>query len=228
MQNAFSVAQSFVGSLPVGVIALTVLVVGWLAAYLLRFLLSKGLELVRFNRLADKIGIGEFLRKGQVRHQPSRLVGSFASWTIRLVTLFQIARILDIKIVNAFSDRLASIVPGLLAGIFIGIVGLLLVSFLGNFVMTVARTAGFPHAPLLARVVKIAGYILVLGLALEQVDLSRSMISALFQILFAAIVFGLALAFGLGCKDLARDASVRFLQNLREKRRNDGHSDLEG
>jgi hypothetical protein len=48
------------------------------------------------------------------------------------------------------------------------------------------------------------------------------------QILFAALVFGLALAFGLGCKDIARDAAMRFLQNLREKRRTDERADLEG
>ena len=76
--------------------------------------------------------------------------------------------------------------------------------------------------------VKIAGYILVAGLALTQVDLGRTLISTMVQILFAAVAFGLALAFGLGCKDLARDAASRWLQNLREKRRSDGRSDLEG
>ena len=74
----------------------------------------------------------------------------------------------------------------------------------------------------------IAGYILVVGLALEQVDINRTMISTMMQLLFAAVVFGLALAFGLGCKDLARDAAARFLQNLREKRRTDSRPDLEG
>ena len=54
------------------------------------------------------------------------------------------------------------------------------------------------------------------------------MISTLIQILFAAIVFGAALAFGLGCKDLARDAFTRVLQSLREKKRTDGRADLEG
>jgi hypothetical protein len=48
------------------------------------------------------------------------------------------------------------------------------------------------------------------------------------QLLFGAVVFGLALAFGLGCKDMARDAATRIVQNLREKRRADGRADLEG
>jgi hypothetical protein len=228
MQNAFSSISAFIKSLPSGVIAILILIGGWLAALLLRFILTKLLDLVRFGAICEKLGISEFLRKGQVRYLPSRLIGMIAYWTVLLVMLFQIARVLDIKVVTSFSDRLAAIVPGLLAGLFIGIIGLVIFTFIGNFVMTVARTAAFPHAALLSRTVKITGYILVLGLALEQVDLSRTMITALFQILFAAVVFGLALSFGLGCKDIARDAAAKFIQNLREKRRTDGRSDLEG
>jgi len=228
MEHAADMAASFVGSLPSGLRAVLVLVGGWLAAFFLRFALTWLLDLVRFNAGCDTLGISEFLRKGQVKHRPSKLAGVIAYWTVLLVALLQMSRILDIKVVTSFSDRLASTVPGLLAAVFIGIIGLVLVAFIGNFVMTVARTAGFAHASLLARIVKIAGYVLVVGIALEQIDVSRTMISSMLQILFAAVVFALALAFGLGCKDMARDAAMRFLQNLRERRRTDGRPDLEG
>jgi len=228
MHELFSSVAGFLHSLPPVLHALLVLAGGWLAAFVLRWGLTWLLDLVRFNRACDRLGISEFLRKGQARHRPSRLVGLLAYWTVLLVALLQMSRILDLKVVTAFSDRLASTVPGLLAGLFVGIIGLVVVSFIGNFVMTVARNAGFAHAELLARVVKIAGYVLVVGLALEQVDVSRTIVSVLLQLLFAAVVFGLALAFGLGCKDIAREAATRFLQNLRERRRADGRPDLEG
>ena len=228
MEHAIELAVSFLTSLPSGLRAVLVLGGGWLAAFFLRFALRWFLDLVRFNTACDRLGISEFLRKGQVKHRPSKLAGVIGYWTVLLVALLQMSRILDIRVVTSFSDRLASIVPGLLAGLFIGIIGLVVVSFIGNFVMTVARTAGFPYAAQLARIVKIAGYILVVAIALEQIDISRAMISAMIQILFAAVVFGLALAFGLGCKDLARDAATRFLQNLRERRRTDDRPDLEG
>jgi hypothetical protein len=228
MQEFISSFGAFIGSLPPGVTALLILIGGWLAAFLLRLILSWLLGLVRFNRACDKVGISEFLRKGQAKHQPSELVGIIAYWTVLLVALFQIARLLDIKVVKTFSDRLSAIGPGLLAAIFIGIIGIVVISFIGNFVMSVARTAGFAHAALLSRVVKIAGYVLVVGLAFEQIDLNRTLISTMLQLLFGAVVFGLALAFGLGCKDMARDAATRIMQNLREKRRTDGRADLEG
>ena len=214
--------ESFFRSLPAGFQALLVLAAGWIAAVILRLLLWRFLELVRFNRLC------EFLRKGQVKNGPSRLIGFVAYWTTLLLTLFQISRILDLKVVTSFSERLTAIVPGILAGAFIAIVGLVVVTFIGNFVMTLARNAGYSHARLVARAVKVAGYVLVGGLALGELDIGRTLVTTILQILIGAVVFGLALAFGLGCKDLARDAAMRWLHSLREKGRTEGHSDLEG
>ncbi len=228
MREILAWIVSFLKSLPLGILAVLVFLGGWIGATFLRFIMWKLLDLVRFNKLCDRMGISEFLRKGQVSRQPSILAGIIVYWAALLVTLLEISRVLDIKVVNSFSERLTAIVPGLIAGAFVGIIGLVVVAFIGNFVMTVARNAGFPHAALLARVVKTAGYVLVAVFAFAQMDLGRTVINAMLQILFAAIAFGLALAFGLGCKDIARDAVVRLLQNLREKRRTDGRSDLEG
>jgi hypothetical protein len=220
--------ESFFRGLPSGLFAVLVLAGGWIAAVLLRLLLWRFLELVRFNRLCERLGIAEFLRKGQARHGPSRLVGLAAYWTMLLVTLFQISRILDLKVVTSFSERLGAIVPGLLAGAFVGIIGLVVVTFIGNFVMTLARNAGFAHAGLLARAVKVAGYILVAGMALAELEIGRALVTTVLQILIGALAFGFALAFALGCKDMAREAATRWLHNLRERSRADGRSDLEG
>jgi hypothetical protein len=228
MASIFEAVGGFFRSLPTWVLALMVLAVGGGSAFLLRFICWKLLPLIRFDTLCARIGISEFLRKGQVSRQPSRLVGTFAYWAVLVVTFFQLSRLLDITVVTSFSQQLAASVPQILAAFFIVIIGLVVVSFIGNFVMTLARNAAYPHASLLARAVKIAGIVLVFGLALEQLNLSRTLISAMFQILFAALAFGTALAFGLGCKDIARDAMQRFLRNLREKGRADKGPDLEG
>lgn len=228
MASFFGAAGDFLRSLPSWVRALMVLAVGGCSAFLLRFLCWKLLPLIRFDRLCARIGISEFLRKGGVSRPPSRLVGTFAWGVVFVVTFFQVSRQLDIDVVTSFSGEVAASVPRILAAFFVVLVGLVVVSFIGNFVLTVARNAARPHASLLARGVKIAGIVLVLSLALEQLNLSRSLLTSLFQILFAAAALGTALAFGLGCKDIARDAMLRLLRNLREKERAEKGPDLEG
>ena len=208
--------------------AALVLAVGWAAALVLRFLLSRLLELVRFNTLCDRIGVTEFLRKGQARNRPSKLVGIVAFWVVLVITFFWIARILDIKVLSSVSDRIAASAPAFVAALFIGIIGLVAVSFLGNFVATLTRTAGLPHARLVSRSVRAAGGLIIVVLALEQLNLSGTLLSSLVLIVVAAAAFGIALAFGLGCKDLAREALQKFLAGLREKDRISRGSDLEG
>ena len=228
MASFFAAVAEFLRTLPSWVRALMVLAVGGGSAFLLRFLCWRLLPIIRFDALCARIGVTEFLRKGRVSRPPSRLVGTFAWGVVFIVTFFQVSRQLDIGVVNAFSGEVAASVPRILAALFIVLVGLVVVSFIGNFVLTVALNAARPHANLLARGVKIAGVVLVLSLAIEQLNLSRSQLISLAQILFAAAAFGAALAFGLGCKDIARDAMLRFLRNLREKERAEKGPDLEG
>jgi hypothetical protein len=228
MGSFFAALGDFLRAMPAWVRALVVLLVGGGSAFLLRFVSWKLLPVIRFDALCARIGITEFLRKGGVSRPPSRLVGAFVWGVILIVTFFQASRQLDIGVVNAFSGEVAASVPRVLAAFFIVLVGLLVVSFIGNFVLTVALNAARPHAKLIARVVKVTGIVLVLSLAIEQLNLSRSLLTSLFQILFAAAAFGTALAFGLGCKDIARDAMLRLLRNLREKERAERGPDLEG
>ena len=108
------------------------------------------------------------------------------------------------------------------------VVGGILVAFLANFATTIARNAAMPHAALLSRSIKGVGYLIIATVALEQAGLGQTALSTMFLLLFGAAAFGLALAFGLGGKELARGAIERFLRNLRERERGSRGGDLEG
>ena len=215
-------------SIPAPVAALVVLVVGWLAAYIIRIIISKFLLLIRFDKLGAKAGLSEFLRKGHVKYTPSRLAGVIIYWLMLLVVFLSVARILDLDIYLALSGKLIQALPNILAGLLVAIVGYLIVSFSIDFVLTIALNASIASARLLSRVIKWLGVIIVVTMALEQIGLGRSIVEFIFQILLAAIAFGSALAFGLGCKDMARETLQKIIRNLREQERGSNGSDLEG
>jgi hypothetical protein len=85
-----------------------------------------------------------------------------------------------------------------------------------------------PNARLLSKSIKYLGIAIVVMVALGQIGLGKSIIDFMFEILFGAVCLGAALAFGLGCKDMARDSMQRFLRNLKEKGRGSQGTDLEG
>jgi len=215
-------------SLPSGLAALITLVLGWLAAVSLRFLAAKLMALVRFDRLSERTGLSEFLRKGGVAYSPSRLVGAIAYWIVLALALYLTAKSLDVRIADTIADKVVDFLPSLLASALVAILGAILVSFLANFAMTIARNAGTPHGRLISRAIRAIGYLVVVSLALEQLGLGRTVLSMIFVILFAAVALGCALAFGLGSVDLAKGAMQRFIRNLEERGRGSKGGDLEG
>ncbi len=215
-------------AMPPALSALLILPAGWLFARFVRFAVARLLAALKVDKLAERTGFAEFLRKGEVEYSPSRLGGAIAYWIVILAVCVAIARSLDVRFVEALSDRIVELFPSVLAAVIVLAIGAMLVTFASNFARTIARNAAWPHAELIARVMKYAGNTILVLVALEQAGLASSMLSRLLQILFAAIVVALALAFGLGCKDLARGAAERFIENLRERDRGSKGSDLEG
>lgn len=210
-------------------ISMVVILVGWLLAILVRYLVSKILELVKLNLLADKIGITEVLKKGKINYTASRLTGIIFFWLMIMITLFAVADIAGISVLEPIFKRMSENIPNIVSSMIILIVGGLTATFLGNFVQTVANNAAFPHPGLFSRGTKYATMVLVLILAFENLQIGSGIISYTFLILLAASTFGIALAFGLGCKEMARDLAEQFVKNLEERNRKGPKGpDLEG
>ena len=60
--------------------ALVILFVGWLVARAVEALVAKGLRAVRFNQVADRAEIDQFLERAGVRLDPASVVGKLAYW----------------------------------------------------------------------------------------------------------------------------------------------------
>lgn len=201
---------------------------GWLAAIMARTLLARMLTAFRFNTLCDRAGICDFLRKGEVPLTPSQLVGRGLYWMILILTLMEAARLLDIEVAAALRHRLVAALPPLLSAAFVLAAGMIVVAFLAGFVRTLFRNAGSAYATLWSRIARGLGVLLVLAVAFEQADMRGSLLASVMQIGLAAIAFGAALAFGLGCKDMARHTMEKVVTELRERHKDDSKSDMEG
>lgn len=220
--------RSFLLGLPPIAGALLTFILGWVVALLARMLVPKVLGLLRFDRLSEKTGIASFLRKGNVHHSPSRLVGYLLYWFLMIAVLSNTVARLDEGVATSLSAWLRSALPNLLATLITVIIGLVVVTFLSNFIITIARNAAVQSPDLIGRIIKYLGFFIVATIAMDQLGLGQTIISTIFVLIFAAIALGVGLAFGLGCKDMARKAFEEFIKNLREKQRVGQGSDMEG
>jgi hypothetical protein len=100
-------------------------------------------------------------------------------------------------------SRLVEYVPNIIAAVFVLIFGSFLASFISTIVRTSASNAGMGNAKLLAKVTHAVLVIFAIIIAVEQLKIATALIALAVNVILASIGIGVALAFGLGCKDLA-------------------------
>ena len=98
--------------------------------------------------------------------------------------------------------RLFSYIPNVLAALIVLVVGILTARFLGRSVLISAVNMKLQSARLLSVGVKWLVLVLAGAMALEHLGIGGNIVTLSFGILFGGIVLALALAVGLGSKDM--------------------------
>lgn len=184
-------------------IALGVLVVGWLIAKAFRFSVVKALRLLNFNVLTERAGVDGFLQQGGTEQDTTEVVGWIAYAIALLISLIIAFNSLGLTQVTDLLSKLLLFVPKVLVALLIAVFGSYFARFVGSSVDSYCRGAGISDGNLLGRVARYAVLTFVLLLAIDHLDISGGLIQQTFLILLAGLVFAAALAFGLGARDHA-------------------------
>jgi len=207
--------------------AFLVLAAGLAGACVGRILVTFGLRLLRFDRMCERSGTTAFLRRGGITLTPAELVGRGVFWLILLAVLLEAARLLNFEVATELRRRVIEAVPALISAGLLLAVGLSIIVFLSEVVKTFMKNAGNPYAHIWAKAAKWAGAALVVILAVEQANLKGTILSGMLCIAFSSVALGCALAFGLGCKDMARQAMERWMEEMRERHREASGPDMD-
>lgn len=228
MNEIIDSVWNWIGELPSAIGAVLILLVGWGIAKLLKIIVPKLLVWLKFDVLGGKIGINEFLRKGHVEYAPSKLVGVFLYWVVMLVSLAEAASMLDKSAAASIRSWLFGGIPTILAAVITAVIGVLIVQFLSNFVLTIMNNSGVGSGSLVQKLIRGVGYIIVVVMVMNQLGLGESIVSILLLLLIGSVALGVAIAIGLGCKDMARQYIEGLITAIRERERASHGTDLEG
>jgi len=199
--------------LPVLAGALVILIVGWIVAKAIRRLVDWLLKTVRFDALADKAGISEILRKGDLEISAREVVGSIVYWLIIIMVLVMTVDALGLPKASDILSSLFAYVPKVIAALLVLIVAMFLANFVSGIVRTAAGNAKLPKPEILAGISRWAIIIFAVTISLEQLGIAPLLVTATFNIVLGGICLALALAFGLGGKD----AAAKYLEGLKKK-----------
>jgi len=204
------VAESIANFLPGALVFLVVLVGALVVALVLRYTLRRALNGLDFDRRAELLGIS--MNAWAPSRSVSTLIASVAYWTVLAVGLLLGLTALNAALPSQFAVSILQYVPHLLAALLILVVGGIVARFLARAALIGAVNMGMQHARLLSLTVKWLVLIAAAAMALDHIGIGRTVLVLAFGIVFGGVVLAIALAVGLGARDVVSRALERQLR----------------
>ena len=172
----------------------------YLIARLVSELVTRLLAGIGFDKVLHRIGFRQ-ASDGEISEgrSPSELVGYVVLIAVMLAATIEAMEILNF-------DRLAGIVTAftVFAGnVLLGVIILAVGFYLASLAASAIRSSSLRGADLMGNLAQASIVILATAMALRQAGLAEDIINLAFGILLGAVGVAIALAFGLGGRDLA-------------------------
>ena len=198
---------------PTLLLALAILIVGYLLAHAIEKLLTKVLRMIEFDKVMEKMGLVHILKVGEVKHKPSDLIGLLTYCVLMITTLIMTVKVFGLTSVFGMLDSVLAFIPNVIAGVLVLTIGMLIAKTVSAIVFVVAKNADMPLADTVSRLCKYAIMVFVAIIFLKEIGFV-ALFEGHYPIFIGGIVFAIALAFGLAGKDIAS----RYLDVLNIKR----------
>ena len=147
-----------------------IVLVGWLIAYVLKFLFRTVLRFTKFDKLSEDAGAAQLLKKADLPSSTellSRVVFWVAWFSFILVGL----NVLGIVGIQEPVSRFFGFLPRLFAGLFVFFFGLLAASFFSRAALLAAVNANMPSPRLVSTTVRTLIIVFTVSMGLEEFGL---------------------------------------------------------
>jgi hypothetical protein len=202
--------------LPNLLFAVAIILVGWVLCNIIKRIVVRLLRLCHFDTLAERAGIRQALERGGIKQNASDIVGLLVFWFLFLIAIVTTLETLNL---SGATDTLHTIylyIPKIVAALVVLILGLYFANFLETVTRTSCANTGLQQAASIGRAAYIGTVIFVVAGIFEILDIASEIVIWAFILVFGALCLALALAFGLG----GRDVAARFLEKWLEEKKN--------
>jgi len=210
--------QKIVGFVSLGVIAILVIVVGWVVSKTLRRLVVRILKAIKLDIIAKRAGITKFLSKGEIKYTLSELIALMIYWLLMLVVIMVTANVLGLTTVAELMEKIVLYIPNVIAALIVLVIGAMTAILIRKVVETTANNAGLSHAKGMGLLTHAIIVIFAVIIALEQLKIGGTVLSQFITIILGSIGLAVALAFGLGCKDIVAKTMQDFMDKTNSKK----------
>jgi len=211
-------ARGFAHYLPRLIVMLIIAFLGWVVAGLLKVLVRSILRLTRFSKLSENAGATQLLNQAALPSS-TELLSRFVFWVAWVGFILLGVSVLGIVGLQEYISRFFLFLPRLFVALVVLFFGLLAANFFSRAVLLAAVNANFRSSRLLSISIRVIISIFALSMVFEVLGVAEETMLIAFGTAFGAIMLGLAIAFGIGGKDLAREfLEKRLVTGKREEK----------
>lgn len=224
LQSTTRFLTRFVSALPGLAALILALVVSVILAFILAFVVRRLLTRLHIGERLVQWGFASPTDQSGMTN-PAILVSRTIAGLVILVGFLIGITAFDAQWTSDLAQSVLAYIPNILGAVLVFLVGSVLARFLARSVLIGAVNMNLQYARLLSVGVKWLVVVLAVAMALEHLRIARGIVELAFGILFGGIVFALALAVGLGSKDivsksLERDAKKPSSEAIEDPLRN--------
>jgi hypothetical protein len=217
-QNLWFGVVSFVPNL---VVALIILMLGWLVGALFGRAIWQVFRSLRIDEALRRAGFEGVLRRGGVALDSGAFIGGLVKWFIIVVFLVAAFNVLGLTEVNLFLQQVViAYLPRVIVAALILLVGGVVGDVAQRIVVTAAKTAEIRSSHFAGTIAKWAVWVFAILVALSQLGIAAAFSQTLFTGIVIAISLALGLSFGLG----GQETAGRFIERLRGEMTDKSHS----
>src|SRR3954452_13726850 len=210
VQNGLDVLFGFIPNL-IG--CLVLLVVGYIVAKVVQGIVRKLLQKAGLDRHLHESDANQYVERFLPGASPSNGIARVVFWLVFVFFLFAAIGALKIPAVTTFMNQVLAYLPNVIAAIVIFVVAALVS---GAVAAGIAKVMGdTPTGKIAATVLPAVVMVIALFMILEQLQIAPEIVRIAFGAVMFALALGLALAFGLG----GRDVAARLLEDAYTKGR---------
>lgn len=177
--------------------------VGWAVAALVRAILRRLADAPALRRYTDQTRLAELLRFAELP-PVSVLLPATCFWLIWIALLAAAIDVLALPGLGSVRGAFVDVIVRVLRATLVVVVGVLAANVVWRLTLLGAFNARLPSPRLIAMAMRLLILAIAVVTALTQLGLPLPVVLTPFSIAFGAVMLGLALAFGLGGRDLAR------------------------
>jgi hypothetical protein len=185
--------------------AILILLLGFGAGWLVKVILGKFFKIINLDSYSERSGVKTILSKSGIQEPLSQLLARLTGGLVVFVFFLAALNSLEFGIIQELIERLLNYIPNLLIAMGILLIGYMLGNFLGRAALIAAVNAGMKVSTPIGHGVRFLVYLMAATMALEHLGIGRETVLVSFGIIFSGLVLALAIAFGLGGKDVARE-----------------------